>query len=97
MPHDVFLSHNSKAKDALRAICLKLRDEGISCWFDEWRLPVGERTTANLVRGLKDSGSCAVCFGPSGMGPWHDLEQDLALCLNVEGSREGQPLALIPV
>ena len=97
MPYDVFLSHNSADKDAVRAIALKLKNKGISCWFDEWCLPVGERTNANLIRGLKESECCAVFFGPSGMGPWHDLEQDLALLLNVEAGRDGRRFGLIPV
>ena len=90
MPYDVFLSHNSKDKDAVRAIACKLRDRGIMPWFDEWALPVGERTPANLARGLEQSGCCAVFFGGSGMGPWHELEQERALVRSVEGRSDGR-------
>ncbi|MEM1366609.1 MAG: TIR domain-containing protein [Cyanobacteria bacterium P01_H01_bin.15] len=53
---DVFLAHNSKDKDAVRAIARKLEAEGLTIWFDEkqiyWAEDIPERVAEGINRSL---------------------------------------------
>jgi molybdate-binding protein len=35
--YDVFISHSSKDKPAVRELAEKLKTDGIRVWFDEWK------------------------------------------------------------
>ena len=39
---DIFLSHNSKDKPAVRELAEALRARGIKVWLDEWELVPGQ-------------------------------------------------------
>jgi len=38
-PHDLFLSHSTKAKAVVRPLAERLRQDGLTVWFDEWECP----------------------------------------------------------
>jgi hypothetical protein len=76
---DVFLSHNSDDKDAVRRIAERLRDSGIRPWFDEWCLVPGTPWQKGLAEGLRASGSTALFVGSKGVGPWQNAESMLVL------------------
>lgn len=95
--YDVFLSHNSADKPAVRHIKELLNKRRIRCWFDESDLRGGADWTTRLEDGLRRSRCCAIFYGPSGIGPWHEMERQLAQLMAVEAWREGQHFGIIPV
>ena len=90
---DVFLSHNSKDKTAVRQLFEKLESSyGLRVWYDEEELPPGLPWQPLLEKGIRNSASAAVVVGNDGLAPWEDEEMQAALNLAV---RDGRPV--IPV
>lgn len=77
--YDVFLSHSSVDKPAVEEIARRLRDAGIEPFLDKWHLIPGDPWQEALEEALKQSATCAVFLGPSGMGPWQNEEMRVAL------------------
>jgi energy-coupling factor transporter ATP-binding protein EcfA2 len=75
---DVFLSHNSRDKEAVERIARRLKHEAIEPWFDKWCLTPGGDWQDELVDGLRRSSSCAVFVGPGGISDWERLEFKVA-------------------
>lgn len=75
---DVFLSHNSRDKEAVERIARRLKQEAIEPWFDKWCLTPGGDWQDELADGLRRSSSCAVFVGPGGIGDWERLEFKVA-------------------
>ncbi len=67
---DVFLSHNSRDKPAVRELKQRLDAYRLSCWLDEDELRPGIPWQQRLEEGIQGSGSLAVLVGKDGMGPW---------------------------
>ena len=91
-PHDVFLSHNSQDKPAVRQIAEALKDRGFEVWLDEWSLTPGRRWIRELEKALRTVKSVAVLVGGNGFGRWERPEYEAAVSQFV--SRE---IPVIPV
>jgi hypothetical protein len=53
---DIFLSHASEDKDAfVRPLAERLRQLGVSVWYDEFEIKPGESIRASVDRGLRDA------------------------------------------
>ncbi len=90
---DVFLSHNSKDKPAVRQIAEALRDgRGLKVWLDEWELPPGVPWQDELETIIKTLRSAAVLVGKDGLGPWEMPE--MRACLSEMVDRR---MRVIPV
>ncbi len=89
---DVFLSHNSSDKPAVREIATKLRERGLRVWLDEWELVPGRPWQEVLEQVIETAGSAAVLVGQDGLGPWQVPE--MRACLSEFVDRE---LPVIPV
>lgn len=89
---DVFLSHNSKDKPAVRQLAQALQQRGLKVWLDEWELTPGRPWMPMLEEILRDTRTAAVLFGPAGLGPWEEPEMRVALDQFVKRS-----LPVIPV
>jgi hypothetical protein len=89
---DVFLSHNSTDKPAIRKIKQRLENRGISCWLDEEELQPGKNWMEGLEAGIRKSRSTAIFIGAEGMRPWVKQEMLVALQLAVQNGK-----AVIPV
>ena len=97
MNFDVFLSHNSKDKPAVKSLGAALKQRGLSVWLDEWELRPGltwQDALEDIVTGCK---SAAVCFGGSGVGPWEDPEMQALLRRFVNDKKIGNIVPIIPV
>jgi hypothetical protein len=97
MNFDVFLSHNSKDKPAVKSLGGALKQRGLSVWLDEWELRPGltwQDALEDIVTGCKSS---AVCFGGSGVGPWEDPEMQGLLRRFVNDKKIGNIVPIIPV
>ncbi len=53
--YDVFLSHSSKDKTAVRALAGRLKGDGLRVWFDEDVIESGEHIDDAIERGLETS------------------------------------------
>jgi len=71
---DVFLSHNSRDKPAVRELAEALRARGLKVWLDEWELVPGRPWQEALEEVIETTGSSAVLVGKDGLGPWQDAE-----------------------
>ncbi len=74
MTFDVFMCHNSKDKNAVRALNKNLKAQGINTWLDEEQLPPGRAWQELLERQIESIRSVAVFVGAAGAGPWQDVE-----------------------
>lgn len=78
--YDVFLSHNSRDKDAVRWLAERLEDEaGLTVFLDIWNLIPGEPWQEDLEQALAGSETIAVFLGPAGISSWHNKEMRDAL------------------
>ncbi|MCG6863755.1 MAG: TIR domain-containing protein, partial [Chromatiaceae bacterium] len=89
---DVFLSHNSKDKPAVRKLARRLEARQIRVWLDEDQLIPGRNWQPLLEKAIERSATGAVLVGKDGAGPWQDEEMQALLDQAV---REGKPV--IPV
>ena len=71
---DVFMCHNSKDKETVRALNEHLKTQGINTWFDEEQLPPGRAWQELLEQQIESIRSVAVFVGAAGAGPWQDVE-----------------------
>lgn len=54
--HDVFISHASEDKDdVVRPLAVALRDMGLSVWYDEFELKIGDSLRRKIDKGLARS------------------------------------------
>jgi hypothetical protein len=91
---NVFLSHNSQDKPAVRELAVALRKRGLRVWLDEDELRPGIGGLNSLEDGIRVSASVAVLIGKDGLGPWEDEEMQAALRLAVEDRRPVIPVIL---
>ncbi|HPM79585.1 MAG TPA: GNAT family N-acetyltransferase [Candidatus Anammoximicrobium sp.] len=91
---DVFLSHNSKDKPAVRELKRLLAASGLVIWLDEDELRPGMPWQELLASGIHTSNSVAVLVGRDGLGPWEDEEMQAALRLAVKHKRPVIPVLL---
>lgn len=89
---DVFLSHNSNDKPAVRKIAEALRDRGLRPWLDEWELVPGRVWQEALEEIIQTARSVAVLVGRDGLGSWENRE--MRSCLEEFVQRK---LPVIPV
>jgi WD40 repeat protein len=91
---DLFISHNSKDKDAIDAIAKRLSDEyDIHPWLDKWSLVAATNWAPAIEKALQNCGACAVVLGENGWGPHHLGEAQLAL----KRKREFPDFRVIPI
>lgn len=94
MEFDVFLSHNSKDKPAVRELKRLLEAHELRAWLDADELVPGENWQPGIVDGIMNSETMAVCIGSAGVGPWEDEEMQGALTLAVSQRRRVIPVVL---
>jgi small GTP-binding protein len=77
---DVFLSHSSKDKAAVRALAERLRRDGLKVWFDEWEIRLGDSVYARISDGLERSRILLLFMSRSGFGSdWVTVEHQAIL------------------
>ncbi|WP_165244546.1 toll/interleukin-1 receptor domain-containing protein [Paludisphaera soli] len=91
--YHAFLSYNSADRPAVRQLAERLRAEGLELYLEEWELAPGREFQAALAEGLRDSKSCVVFLGPSGLGPWQ--KQELQVAIDRRAREESFPV--VPV
>ena len=97
-PHrwDVFISHASEDKeDFARPLALALREAGISVWFDEFTLTVGDSLRRSIDRGLASCRFGIVVVSPNFLNKeWPQKELDGLTAREVDGTKVILPVWL---
>jgi WD40 repeat protein len=91
---DVFLSHNSRDKPAVRHLAERLKRAGLNPWLDSWCLTAGREWQAEIARGVQTSSAFAFFVGPHGDGDWAHEELSLA---QDRAAKDRDHFHLIPV
>jgi len=86
---DVFISHASEDKDAVaRPLAERLVAQGVTVWFDEYELRLGDRLRDRIEHGLRRSRYGAVILSHSFFAKrWPQLELDGLFALEVGSKR----------
>ncbi|MGN8160394.1 DUF1883 domain-containing protein [Salinisphaera sp. SWV1] len=92
--HDVFISHASDDKDEIvRPLANALRDEGLSVWYDEFELRIGDSLRRKIDQGLAQSKVGLVVFSKSFFGKgWTNYELDGIVTRTVSGEQVLLPI-----
>lgn len=89
---DVFLSHNSRDKEAVEELGELLKQRRMTVWLDKWELTPGRPWQEVLEEAIHTTQSAAVLVGSEGIGPWQQPEMRAALSQFVK-----RGLPVIPV
>ncbi|MCP4663031.1 MAG: protein kinase [bacterium] len=89
---DVFLSHNSRDKPAVRQLGEALKQRGLRIWLDDWELVPGRPWQEALKEIIETTRAAAVLVGKDGLGPWQ--EPEMRACVSEFVARE---VPVIPV
>lgn len=77
---DVFLSYQRADQKAVKYLARRLMNEAsLQPFLDKWHLVPGEPWQEALEEALDQSRTCAVFWGPRGLGPWQNEEMRAAL------------------
>ncbi len=76
---DVFLCHNSEDKSEVKKIGSQLKENGLRPWLDIWELRPGIPWQPLLEQHIDKIDAAVVFLGPSGIGPWQQMELDAYL------------------
>ena len=90
--YDIFLSYNSRDRNAVREVHEALKRRSLRPWIDFEALTPGRLWQEEAEAGIKTCRAAAVFLGQSGIGPWENLEMRSLL---TRAAQEG--LLLIPV
>src|SRR5262249_17615975 len=77
--YDAFLSYNSQDRPAVEEMRRRLRAEGLSLYLEVDELAPGREFQPALAEALRDSKTCVMFLGPSGLGPWQKEELQVAI------------------
>ena len=95
-PAQVFISHNKADKEFARRLAFALVEQGISVWFDEWRLRLGDSIPAGIEHGLSSSDVVIVVWSRNAVtSRWvkAELESTVYRCIS-DGSVRVIPVML---
>lgn len=92
--HDVFISHASEDKDEIvRPLALALRNAGLSVWYDEFELKIGDSLRQKIDRGLSKSKFGIVVLSRSFIKKgWTNYELDGIITKVVSGEQVLLPI-----
>ena len=90
---DVFVCHASEDKhDVARPLVAALEDSGLSVWFDEYELTLGDRLRRSIEKGLNASRFGVVILSESFFRKeWPQVELDALFAL------EGESKKILPI
>ena len=78
--YDIFLSHSSKDKPAVRELAERLRRDGLRVWFDEWEIRPGDPILLKIEEGLEQSRTLVLAMSRNAFASeWVTLERHTAM------------------
>lgn len=87
--YDVFISHASEDKDeVVRPLAHALKDAGLSVWYDEFELKIGDSLRQKIDQGLSRSRFGIVVLSPRFLAKgWTNYELDGIVSRSVDGQQ----------
>lgn len=64
MPKKIFISYSHRDRDFVKKLADDLKKKGISVWWDEWEINVGDSIVQRIEDGIKTSAFLAVVLSP---------------------------------
>ena len=91
---DLFISHASEDKESfVRSLVRSLTNEGLSVWFDEFELQIGDSLRQRIDEGLSRSRYGLVIFSPAFFEKhWTQYEMDGLIARQMAGERVILPI-----
>ncbi|MGH2628757.1 MAG: toll/interleukin-1 receptor domain-containing protein [Anaerolineales bacterium] len=89
--YDVFLSYNSRDREAVREVYEALKHRRLMPWLDVEALTPGRLWQEEAEEGLSTCRAAAVFVGPAGIGPWENLEMRALLRRAAQGGPSAHP------
>lgn len=91
---DIFISHASEDKDdVVRPLAISLRQEGLSVWYDEFELRIGDSLRRKIDKGLANSKFGLVVLSKSFISKgWTNYELDGIITKVVTGEQVILPI-----
>ena len=91
---DVFISHASEDKESIvRPLAVSLKERGLSVWFDEFELRIGDSLRRKIDAGIARSRFGIVVLSPSFFAKsWPQYELDGLVTMAVSGRQVMLPL-----
>ena len=78
--YDVFLSHASADKAAVRELAQRLKGDGLRVWLDEWVIQPGDSIPLAIEQGLESSRTLVLVMSQAAFdSEWVTLERHTAL------------------
>jgi hypothetical protein len=78
--YDVFLSHASADKAAVRELAQRQKADGLRVWFDEWVIQPGDSIPLAIEKGLESSRTLVLAMSQAAFdSEWVTLERHAAL------------------
>ncbi len=78
--YDVFLSHASADKPAVRELAERLKGDGLRVWLDEWVIQPGDSIPLAIEQGLESSRTLVLVMSRAAFASeWVTLERHTAL------------------
>jgi len=71
---DVFLAHHTADKPFVMEINTKLKQSGLSTWFDDEQIPPGRPFQQEIQQAIPKVKTAAIILGKNGIGRWQNLE-----------------------
>lgn len=92
--YDVFISHASEDKDAIvRPLAHELKSAGLSVWYDEFELKIGDSLRQKIDQGLARSRFGIVVLSPRFLSKgWTNYELDGIVSRSVDGQQVILPI-----
>lgn len=92
--YDVFISHATEDKETVvRALAHSLRDAGLTVWFDEFELRVGDSLRRSIDQGIASSRFGVVVVSPQFITKgWTNHELDGLMVRSIDGSQKLLPI-----
>lgn len=94
LQYDVFISHASEDKDAVaRPLAAALENAGLTVWYDEYSLKLGDRLRRTIEQGLRDSRYGIIILSHSFFAKeWPQSELDGLVALETDGRQRIIPI-----
>ncbi|HLK55897.1 MAG TPA: TIR domain-containing protein, partial [Chthonomonadaceae bacterium] len=78
--YDVFLSHSSQDKPAVRELAQRLQADGLRVWLDEWEIQPGDMIGLQIEKGLEQSRTLILVMSQNAFASeWVTLERHTVL------------------
>ena len=81
----IFLCHSSKDKDFVKSLALKLRQNNVDVWLDEWEMLPGDSLITKIQNGIDESSWFGVILSPHSVASkWCTKELNTAISKELE-------------